>query len=162
MQLIDFQHFFERRPLAFIIRGGTMRLGQVHPQGRLRRIGLRRSGQILDGLVELARFERVEPQLIETERIRAGQGLSAQYRSRLAWTSCRREKFSCFIDRPSSAATSFRSNSRLRWNGSFTWLWMKVIATSRSPLVTRSTSWKVSEGYIIASPGFSLNRRSPF
>src|SRR5438045_4803879 len=138
MQLVDLQHFFERRPLAFIICGGAMCLGQIHPQSRLRRIFSGGSDQILDSLVHLARFERVEPQLVETERVGAGQGLSAQYRSKLAWTSCSREKFCCFIDNPSSAATSLRSNNRLTWNGSFTWLWMKVIATSRSPLVTRS------------------------
>ena len=53
-----------------------------------------------------------------------------------SWMSCSRLKFSGSIFSPSSAATSLSSYSMLRRNGSWTRLWMKVIATSRSPLVT--------------------------
>ena len=50
--------------------------------------------------------------------------------------SCRREKFSWRMLRPSRAATSLRLKRTLRRNGSWIRLWIKVMATSRSPLMT--------------------------
>lgn len=78
MQLVDRQSLFERCSLTIIVASGAVGRGEVHPQGRLRRIFGSCGRQMLNRLVEIARLERVEAKLIEVVRIGAGQGLSAQ------------------------------------------------------------------------------------
>jgi hypothetical protein len=78
VQLIDRQGPFQRRSFGIVISRDAVRLGKVHPQRRFAWCASGCGGQMFDRLVDLASIERVQPEIIEAERVGSGQGLSAQ------------------------------------------------------------------------------------
>ena len=78
VQLVDRQRPFKRVALASVISRGAMHRCQVHPKGRFRGVCGNRRGKMPDSLVDIAGFERVQPEFVEVVRAVFGQGLSAQ------------------------------------------------------------------------------------
>ena len=76
--MVDRQNLLERRLLVTILARGAVRLGKVHPQYWLGRIVSGCGRKMTDRQLDVAGFQGVEPQLVQTIRIASGQGLSAQ------------------------------------------------------------------------------------